>query len=191
MKKQSQAGKVLPILIILVVIVFIGGFLIYSDKQKNENNLSMLPTKMDDKESDETAIEKGPEQEAASAMKKESEVMEYQFSGQLSDVTDGDSSGVAKSNFENGLYSMVATFEDLPDPTGTDFYEGWVVRKGDDFSVISTGKAEIVGGQYINQYSFDEDLTDHTFYVLTIEPDDGDPAPADHILEGTMSKLSN
>lgn len=40
----------------------------------------------------------------------------------------------------------------------------------------------------MNTYSSGEDLTDHNFYVLTIEPDDGNPAPADHIVEGTLKR---
>ena len=80
------------------------------------------------------------------------------------------------------------TFENLPNPVGTDFYEGWIVRKGLRFDVISSGRVEKVGGVYTNTYSSGQDLTDHDFYVLTIEPDDGDPAPAGHILEGTLSK---
>ena len=131
-------------------------------------------------------------------MMKEIMAMVYQYSGQLADVTegkiirgtsyDGKSSGTAKANFKDGAYSLLVTFENLPDPQGTDFYEGWIVRKGPQFSVISTGEVGRVDEVYTDTYLSGEDLTDHNFYVLTIEPDDGDPAPADHILEGTMTK---
>ena len=131
-------------------------------------------------------------------MMKEMMTMVYQYSGQLADVTegktirgtstDGESSGIAKANFKDSVYSLLVTFENLPDPQGTDFYEGWVVRKGSQFSVISTGEVEKVDEVYTDTYLSGEDLTDHNFYVLTLEPDDGDPAPADHILEGTMTK---
>ena len=50
---------------------------------------------------------------------------------------------------------------------GTDFYEGWIVRKGDAFDVISTGKVEKIEEIYTNMYSSGQDLTDHDFYVLT------------------------
>ena len=97
--------------------------------------------------------------------------------------------GEVKANFEDGTYALLATFENLPDPEGTDFYEGWIVRNFPS-SVISTGAATITKGEgiYKNIYSFDQDLTDHDFYVLTLEPDDGDPAPATHILEGTLKR---
>ena len=100
----------------------------------------------------------------------------------------GNASGTAIANFKDDTYSLLATFENLPDPEGTDFYEGWIVRRGDDFDVISTGKVEKADEVYTNMYTSGADLTDHDFYVLTIEPDDGDPAPADHIVEGVMKK---
>lgn len=119
----------------------------------------------------------------------------YQFSGELSDVTEGaeirgittegNATGVAKANWDGSQYLMVASFENLPEPQGEDFYEGWIVRQ-DPFEFISTGKAVLVDGVYVNGYRSDMDLTEYDFYVLTLEPNDGDPAPADHIVEGTM-----
>ncbi len=115
--------------------------------------------------------------------------------GTLVDVTKGEevqgintkglAKGFAEASFDDG-YNLLATFENLPDPKGTDFYEGWVVRKGVKFSVISSGKVVKEDGKYVNKFSSDENLMDHSFYVLTIEPDDGDPAPAGHIVEGKM-----
>jgi len=101
-------------------------------------------------------------------------------------MTDGKATGYATAIYEQGTYSMDAIMDNLPDPNGTDFYEGWVVRKS-PLSVISTGKATKVGDQYINNFESSEDLTDHNLYVLTIEPDDNNPAPADHILEGNIN----
>lgn len=126
------------------------------------------------------------------------EGMDFQFQGSLEDVTSGDirgtpfdgsSSGVAKAVFADGMYHLIVDFENLPDPVTDDFYEGWVVRKGLRFSVISTGALEKVDGKYVNKYMSSTDLTDHDFYVLTLEPNDGDPAPDAHVLEGTMLPL--
>jgi hypothetical protein len=132
-------------------------------------------------------------------MMKEMMTMTYQYSGRLEDVTRGDdvrglntggeSGGVAQANYADGKYNLLVTFENLPDPVGTDFYEGWIVRKGLNFDVISSGVLKKVDGVYTNTYSSGQDLTDHDFYVLTLEPDDGNPAPADHILEGTLISL--
>jgi hypothetical protein len=123
--------------------------------------------------------------------------MTFDWYGELTDVTAGkniqgiitknNAKGIAKASFTNEKYALLVTFENLPEPQGTDFYEGWIVRKGINFDVISTGKAVKVEGAYVNSYMSSQDLTDHTFYVLTIEPDDGNPAPAGHILEGTLT----
>ncbi|MBU1074639.1 anti-sigma factor [Patescibacteria group bacterium] len=110
----------------------------------------------------------------------------YQFAGLLESVIGDSSYGEVKANFENGAYTLLATFGNLPDLEGTDFYEGWIVRN-DPQSVISTGVAVKEDGIYKNMYGLDQDLTDHDFYVLTLEPDDGDPAPAKHILEGLLN----
>ena len=152
-------------------------------KTRGEMNEESEDNKEEDKTKEEVSVEE----------------MIYQFRGELFDVTDGatvtgvntgnKATGEAQANFEDGEYSLKATFKDLPDPQGTDFYEGWVVRKGLSFSVISTGRAEKVDGEYQNIYKSQEDLLDHDFYVLTIEPDDGDPEPAEHILEGTMKSI--
>jgi len=122
----------------------------------------------------------------------------FMYSADLTDVTieqnvnsldtQGEASGEAQMLF-NENYHLNVDFRDLPDLTDEFFYEGWAVRKGDNLSVISTGELEKEDeGVYTNVYMNSEDLSDHLFYVLTIEPDDGDPAPAEHVLEGTFSK---
>lgn len=112
--------------------------------------------------------------------------VEYQFEGTLDDVTDGGgSSGLARASFSDGKYVLLASFADLPEPDGTDFYEGWIVRKS-PFDFISTGRVTKVGGIYTNVYQSEADYTDHDFYVLTLEPNDGNDAPDKHIVEGTM-----
>jgi len=111
---------------------------------------------------------------------------EADYLGELKDVDGGRVSGTVRSTYDDdkGAFVLVADFKNLPALEGTDFYEGWIVRKGIFFDVISMGKA--VGNT--NAYMSETDLTDHAFYVLTVEPDDGDPAPAKHVLEGTLKK---
>lgn len=123
----------------------------------------------------------------------------YQFKATLTDVTKGQeitgiqtnnqATGIAQATFSNGKYQLLATFKNLPDPQGTDFYEGWIVKPGIIPSIKSSGKAIKANGNYQNIFTSNQDLTNHDFYALTIEPDDGDPAPAEHILEGTMTKI--
>lgn len=107
-------------------------------------------------------------------------------SAALADVTGGGSYGIAHAAFISGQYQLVVEMGNVPDLAEGYFYEGWIVRRGANMSVISTGVAEIVEDKLVNVYMSNTNLTDHDFYVLTLEPDDGDPAPAEHILEGTL-----
>ncbi|MDH5533060.1 MAG: anti-sigma factor [Candidatus Pacebacteria bacterium] len=148
-----------------------------------------------------TGCLKKPVEESASTTEKDSEVvvplakedkdlfMEYQFKAVLEDVADSNSSGFVMAKYDEEGYQMIANFSDLPETKNGDFYEGWIVRKS-PFSVISTGAIEKSSdGSDVNIFSDNKDLSDHLLYVLTLEPDDGDPAPAEHILEGTFQPL--
>ncbi|NQV90706.1 hypothetical protein HQ487_04880 [Candidatus Uhrbacteria bacterium] len=107
-------------------------------------------------------------------------------SAALADVTGGGSFGIAHAQYLNGTYTMVVTMGNLTDPADDYFYEGWIVHRGTEFSVMSTGRAVKTGDGYANVYLSKADLSESDFYVLTLEPDDGNPAPAEHILEGTF-----
>jgi hypothetical protein len=118
------------------------------------------------------------------------------FTATLADVNGGDTIGSANSSYlEDYGYTLQAEFPNLPALEEGFFYEGWIVRP-EPLSVISTGKLmdhleaadvyPIDDGAFINSFDSKEDLTDHIKYILTLEPDDGDPAPAAHVLEGTF-----
>lgn len=114
---------------------------------------------------------------------------EFTLKGELTDVSGGSSTGTAMAGYHPAGYALEARFQNLPDPEGTDFYEGWILVQGDPTTVMTTGRAKKEGEEYVNMFSSDEDLTERTFYVLTLEPDDGDPSPAKHIIEGEMLPL--
>ena len=114
---------------------------------------------------------------------------EYDYVATLKNVAGGDSSGVAKAVYKDEKYLLKVDLTFLPELQDGFFYEGWIVRKGLKFDVISTGRAEKLERVYINNYVSERDLTDHLFYVLTLEPEDDDPAPAEHILEGTLEGI--
>lgn len=118
-------------------------------------------------------------------------LMPYNYVGQLEDVTGGSAQGGVSALYDGEKYVLFGEFPVLPELEEGFFYEGWVVRKGLKFSVISTGKLTTLSDAdgLFNIYSSKKDLTDHDFYVLTVEPDDGDPAPAEHILEGTLKQI--
>lgn len=100
-------------------------------------------------------------------------------------ITSDDATGYAKASFVGGEFMLHAEFEKLTTPVWDDFYEGWLVRKT-PFAFISTGKLMLKDGKYINHYTSTTDYSDYTEYVLTIEPNDWDDAPADHIFEGMV-----
>lgn len=191
----------MKITLAIVGVIIIGGlaWLLLGDSSddattntatKNANTVISANTNATTSSNTNTALAEPTEdsmaKETTDEMKEEADSMEYQFSGLATDVSGGTGIGEVKATFENDTYTLSATFENLPDPEGTDFYEGWIVRNSPS-SVISTGVAEKENGVYTNMYSSGQDLTDHDFYVLTLEPDDGDPAPAAHILEGNLS----
>ena len=213
-KNKFQQGMGLPIILgIISIIIVTAGVAFYAfqaqtNKATKEEQLKPVDQKLMEKDDEVTGSDrdieklmKKSEVTEDAMMKKDDKdltTMTYDYSGQLNDVTAGNiirglntaaqSSGVARANFKDGNYSLYATFNNLPEPQGTDFYEGWVVRKGLPLGVISTGRISQLNGVYSNTYQSGENLIDHDFYVLTIEPDDGDPAPADHILEGNLLK---
>jgi hypothetical protein len=118
--------------------------------------------------------------------------LEVVFSADLADVTqgqevrgtqfDGMASGMFRIGFVGEMFGVEAEFYGLPDIVGTDFYEGWLVRP-EPFDFVSTGVVTKEGDNYVNRYLTEVDLSTYTKYVLTIEPDDGDPRPAEHVVE--------
>lgn len=107
-------------------------------------------------------------------------------SAALADVTGGESFGIAHSQYVSGGFTLVVEMGNLPEPASGYFYEGWLVRRGENFSIVSMGRATQTQDGYANVYLSGTDFTDYDFYVLTLEPEDGNAAPAEHILEGTL-----
>ncbi len=178
---------------------------------EDTTNINSEATEVSDVEvdaDDAMAIEKA---EMVDAMEEDEMMMEvddvmisalrepdYTHKGKLVAVADdaatGPENGLVWSvyNADEEMYTLYATFDGLPVVDAEEFfYEGWIVRKGDNMSVVSTGAVEYDADlkQWVNRYQTATDLSDHDFYVLTLEPNDDDSAPADHILEGTLEEL--
>lgn len=107
-------------------------------------------------------------------------------SGALADVTGGGSFGLAHDRFESGRYTFVAKMGGLTEPAEDSFYEGWLVQRGETMHMISIGPSVIVEDQVFSVLMANEDLRSYDFFVLTLETNDGNPAPSKHILEGTL-----
>jgi len=197
--------KYTSLIFIITLSLVLGGCNLFKPSQNaqtndSEYNEAFLRTADVDKEVKEMMEQNAPGTDQAGQQadaEKTTSMAEitYQYFGELFDVTkgkkvrgvttDNKAAGVARATLVDGQYNLLATFRNLPQPQGDDFYEGWVVRR-DPFEAISVGRVEKISGAYINSYISSTDLTDHAFYVLTLEPNDNNPAPADHIVEGEM-----
>ena len=104
----------------------------------------------------------------------------------LADVTGGTSYGLAYTKFEKGSFTLYAKMGGLPVPSDGYHYEGWIVKRNDGMRVIDVGTAVQEKDQFLNIYSSLEDLTGYDFYVLTLEPNDDNSSPAEHLLEGMI-----
>ena len=105
----------------------------------------------------------------------------------LTDVTDGDASGLAVRKYEAGVFTHTV-LADLSDPELGFFYEGWLVRGqegDDDFAFISTGKMRLAKGGFVLEFSSQQDLTTYERVVITLERVDNQK-PEKHILEGSF-----
>jgi hypothetical protein len=167
--------KKFPLFILLVVVFLYSGITLFQQKNQKDPEIS------------NAGVESSIQSEVEDIVEGEvidNEEEKPQFFAELYDVSDSNAKGQAYASYKDGSYQLNVVFQDLADPEGTDFYEGWVVRKS-PLSVISTGVlTKNEDGIYINKFSDERDLSDHVQYVLTLEPDDGNPAPAKHILEG-------
>lgn len=101
-------------------------------------------------------------------------------------VGDTHGSGTASVQFVDGVYQHVAVGV-LPDPPLGYFYEGWLIRSK-PFDFFSTGRfiQHADDLRWYLLYESDDDKMDYRKVIVTLEPDDGDPAPADHVLEGVF-----
>jgi hypothetical protein len=98
--------------------------------------------------------------------------------------------GIARRGIENDLFTHVVVAELPAINTDAYFYEGWLVQPG-VLQFFSTGEMFArEDGKWGLVWEVQEndqlvEVTDFPRAVITLEPRDGDPAPAaDHVLEG-------
>ena len=105
--------------------------------------------------------------------------------GAMTGVEGFAANGVTQSHlFEDGHFVHSVNLNIEPAEDGY-FYEGWLVKGSD---IISTGHMSNYFGDSRHNLKFeaDEDYTGHLKVVVTLEPDDGDPAPAGHVAQGKL-----
>lgn len=139
---------------------------------------------------DETVVPTTGSGDSESAVEQPAErVLVYEATATLEDVSNSGSSGVVTAEYyDDGLYELLAEFEDLAELDSGFFYEGWLVNQTtNDF--FSTGALEVdPQGNLVDNYLGEKDYQSegYDFYVLTLEPDDDNPEPAKHIVEGKL-----
>ena len=151
----------------------------------NNNSNSVLDTEQRANNQKETAKEEAEplvEEEVVEGTK--GITLNYDGMADLVDIFGGGASGRAYYGFsEENLYQVYAEFQNLKPLEDDFFYEGWVVRK-EPFAFKSTGKLSVVDGVQVNNFESELDYSSYESYILTLEPDDNDPGPAEHVLEG-------
>ncbi|OGH83870.1 MAG: hypothetical protein A2373_02000 [Candidatus Magasanikbacteria bacterium RIFOXYB1_FULL_40_15] len=192
-----KKSKILLILAGVVVVLVGIVFFIFSDKDKNEDNFTDSVNNLKQILGDQALAQKMRDTENSADAKKREVVgvqrgivmseIDYTHQAMLADVTGGKAGGIVNTAYDNRIYYLSASFAELPELKNGDFYEGWLVKQ-EPFSFVSVGKAEKLGGVYSNIYKSETDLMGYDFYVLTLEPDDGDPSSAVHVLEGYLMK---
>jgi hypothetical protein len=103
----------------------------------------------------------------------------------LIDVSGGTSSGkgyVLRKGSK--LYHYVLA--ELPEPQGTNKYEGWLVKKKPSLKFFSTGVMQMTeDGHYELLYTSDNESLGYDFVVIT-EETKVDETPEKHIIEGDV-----
>lgn len=163
------------IIIIAVVALLAGGLIFYMTNNNNESEVEEVTTS----ETETPPIE--PEESVPALV--------YEAKGVLEDVSSSGSSGQAEASYyDDGTFNLAAEFQNLAPTSNGDFYEGWLVNQTTS-EFFSTGMVQTNDNQgTFNEYmsSVDHLSAGYDFYVLTLEPDDGDPAPAAHVVEGLL-----
>jgi hypothetical protein len=147
-------GMKIFIYILIILIVIVLSFVLFSIQESNEN-------------SDFEAY---------------SQAVRASYTSTLEDVSYGNASGTVEVFTIDG-YDLKAQFDNLPDPGQNGHFEAWIVRP-DPPAVTALGAVQGTDNGYVHSFSTQDDLTDYTFYMLTLEYSDSPEKPGDHIVEG-------
>lgn len=166
----------------LVVVLVISGIWVWKRGQKTEEPISPEITLESSKMINDSANLKP----AMTETEKETIDTTFRENGaemtMLKDVNDGQSVGTAWRNFDK-KFNLKLDANRLSSPGKGFYYEGWLVGSQGFFSIGRLAEEAGVGQLY---YSNEADKSEFKGVVVTLESEDGNPAPDKHILEGNF-----
>jgi len=165
---------------IVVVALIVGGILLARRGDSQEEvmpEINLEPTKQMTEELPE------PMSGATKATIEEKFLQEGVEMTVLKDVSGGQGVGTGWRHFDEEMFAHKVEATGLAELDKGFFYEGWLVGKDGFFS---TGRMAVVNGEGSLYYTTDEDKSDFTGVVITLESEDGDEAPDKHVLEGSF-----
>lgn len=169
-----------------VILIFLAAVAYFRKPGKIQDEISVDSTLVQETEMNEPAKEEkglspAEQQQARNSIDKALEDLETE-STILKDVSGGKAYGTAyRLDKENHFYHK-AVLRDLPSPEKGFFFEGWLVDPAGKY--FSTGRVIPEETQGLLYYQSDKDETAYNQVVITLEPEDDNPAPDKHILEG-------
>lgn len=172
------------VVLVLFSLVFAGCSQKTSTKQPQENVVATKP------KVDKPIVEK--DQQAKEEKKNDLEISDIFSNAQkigIVDVSGGNAKGEAWLAIKGEKTHHRVIAHNLPQLLNGDFYEGWLVKDAAAGDFFSTGAMimEENSSKFTLNYQTEGDKSDYRLVVITLEPDDGDPAPAAHILEGAFA----
>ena len=180
----------MPVIIAIVAVVLVLGGLVYyanhpqvTEEDKMAQEKAMMEKKaMEQKEKDMMTMGKDLDAVIAKAP-----------SINLKDVSKSGASGTAWLAVYNGKTYHRVVAKNMPTLSGTDFYEGWLVKNALTGDFFSSGKMKYNPATQEATLDFvtEGDKSDYRFVVITSEPDDGNPKPDKHIIEERFPANAN
>jgi len=177
---ESKLNKQLVGFLVIIAVI-IGG--VWLSKQNKEEEVLPEITLESSKQIESDVNLQLPMTEAEKEEIEEVFVVEGVEMTVLEDVTGGQAIGTAWRQFSNDKFFHKVEVSGLLALEKGFFYEGWLV--GDE-GFFSTGRIGEETGKGVLYYKTDEDKSDFRGVVITLESEDGDSAPAEHVLEGSF-----
>lgn len=95
----------------------------------------------------------------------------------------GQGQGQAYKAVEAGKYYFKYQVSGLKSPSKGYFYQAWV--EGEE-GPVSLGRLEMIDGEGVVYYMTNQDLSAYHQAMVTLEPEDGEEAPAEVVLKGSF-----